>query len=235
MALIFFFWSIVICRFWSFFVAGFFRLSIFFFSLAFFSTFMAGRTFLRHLRCRSTARGFRWWNPNSSCCKHPQIFQAHQPITHSSYHVIHAVVFIRDYSIDSAFKVGEKWKPNSSTGRIVRHQRCVVGQCVVVQEESGSDVESHEDVNWVMLVCGKNEEDAEHIQHPCGGVEEVEVARSVWKVKKFVNICSCFSTFILFYSLPAKVEEIRDCHHIYSHSVMKKLSNVKATVWPENM
>ena len=103
---------------------------------------------------------------------------------------------------------------------------------MVVQEESGSDVESHEDVDRVMFVCGKNEEDAKHVQHPCGGVKEVEVTRSVWKVNKQVNICSCL---FYFWCLASKIADVQESCQIYSHSVMKKLSNVNATVWPENM
>lgn len=50
---------------------------------------------------------------------------------------------------------------------------------MVVQEQSGSDVERYEHVNGVVLMCGQDEEDAKEIQNPGQGVNEVPASGSV--------------------------------------------------------
>lgn len=37
---------------------------------------------------------------------------------------------------------------------------------MIVEEKTTADVERHEDVDGVVLVCGKDEEDAEHVHYP---------------------------------------------------------------------
>ena len=44
---------------------------------------------------------------------------------------------------------------------------------MVVQEESGGDVEGDEDVDGVVLVRGQDEEDAKQVEDPRQGVDEV--------------------------------------------------------------
>lgn len=50
---------------------------------------------------------------------------------------------------------------------------------MVVQEESGSDIERYEDVNRVVFMCSQNEEDAEEIQDPGQRVNEVPASWGV--------------------------------------------------------
>lgn len=54
-----------------------------------------------------------------------------------------------------------------------------VGQRVVIQEQSGGDVEGDEDVNGVMFMSRQDEEDTKQVQHPRHGVDEVPVTRRV--------------------------------------------------------
>lgn len=50
---------------------------------------------------------------------------------------------------------------------------------MVVQEESGSDVEGDEHVNGVVFMCSQDEEDAEEIEDPGQSVNEVPASWSV--------------------------------------------------------
>lgn len=50
-----------------------------------------------------------------------------------------------------------------------------VRQRVVVQEQSGGDVECDEDVYGVMFMCRQDEEDTKQIQDPRHGVNEVPI------------------------------------------------------------
>lgn len=55
----------------------------------------------------------------------------------------------------------------------------VVGQGVIVEEKPGCNVECHEDVDGVVLMCGEDEEYPEHVQEPCHRVEEVQMSWSI--------------------------------------------------------
>lgn len=123
-------------------------------------------------------------DPNPSRRQHANILDVQQQIQQLLQQLRRAVVVIRNDSIDGALEVAEEWKPDSSSSRIVGHQRLIVGQRVVVKEEPRGDVESDEHVDGVMFVCGEDEEDAEHVQQPGGRVEEVEISRSICKRKK---------------------------------------------------
>ncbi len=50
---------------------------------------------------------------------------------------------------------------------------------MVVQEESGGDVEGDEDVDGVVFVCRQDEEDAKQVEDPGERVDEVPAARRV--------------------------------------------------------
>lgn len=61
----------------------------------------------------------------------------------------------------------------------MRHKRLIVGERVVIKKQARRNVESDEDINRVMLVSGKNEEDAEHVEKPGRRVQEVEISWSI--------------------------------------------------------
>ena len=50
----------------------------------------------------------------------------------------------------------------------------VIDESVVVEEEPAGDVERHEDVDAVMLMGSQDKEDAEAVEEPGEGVEEVD-------------------------------------------------------------
>lgn len=52
---------------------------------------------------------------------------------------------------------------------------------MIVEEETRRDVEGNEHIDRVMLVCGEDEEDAEHVHHPRCNVYIVEPLRDVCK------------------------------------------------------
>lgn len=55
---------------------------------------------------------------------------------------------------------------------------------MVVQEESGSDVESYEHIDGVVFVCSQDEEDTEEIQDPGQRVNKVPASWSICEIKK---------------------------------------------------
>lgn len=59
---------------------------------------------------------------------------------------------------------------------------------MVVQEESGSDVEGYEDINRVVFMCSQDEEDAEEIEDPGQCVNKVPASGSVCKEKAVLNL-----------------------------------------------
>lgn len=87
-----------------------------------------------------------------------------------------AVVFVRDDAIDGALEVREQREPNSSTVWVMRHECLVIGERVVIKEQSWCDVERDKYVDRVMLVSGQDEKYSEHVKQPGGRVEEIEIS-----------------------------------------------------------
>lgn len=88
-------------------------------------------------------------------------------------------VLVRDDPGNFGLEEAEEREPNSSPAGISVHQRLVVGERVVVQEEAGSYVEGYEDIDGVMFVSRQDEEDSEHVQHPREGVKEVNISGGI--------------------------------------------------------
>lgn len=86
-------------------------------------------------------------------------------------------VLVGHGDVNVALEEGEHGEPDASTSTLLVGPR--VGQRVVVEEESGSDVERDEHVNRVVFVGGQDEEDAEEVQDPGQRVDEVPAARGV--------------------------------------------------------
>lgn len=91
-------------------------------------------------------------------------------------------------------------------GGVVLHESLVVGEGVVIEEETRGDVERDEHVDGVVFVRCKNEEYPEHIHHPRQDVQQVQAARCVCNVTKtyFLYIASTknkymYLKFIFFY------------------------------------
>lgn len=55
----------------------------------------------------------------------------------------------------------------------------IIGQRVIVQKQSGRNVEGDENINRIMFVSGQYEEDAKHVQQPCYRVQEIQMSRSI--------------------------------------------------------
>lgn len=73
-------------------------------------------------------------------------------------------VLVGDGPVDVALEEREHGEPDARSSTLLVGPG--VGQSVVVQEESGGDVECYEHVNGVVLVRSQDEEDAEEIQDP---------------------------------------------------------------------
>lgn len=66
-----------------------------------------------------------------------------------------------------------------------------VSQRVIVQEQSGCDVEGDEDVDGVVLVRRQDEEDAKQVEDPGEGVDEIPVSWGVcWGNKQKLQSCT---------------------------------------------
>ena len=87
---------------------------------------------------------------------------------------------VGDNAIYAGLKEVEKGKPDSRSVAVSLIERPIIGQRVVVEKETGADVEGDEDVDGVVLMGGQNEEDAEEVQHPADGVHQVELGGRVW-------------------------------------------------------
>lgn len=119
--------------------------------------------------------------------EHEQVLQGHHTPQHFAHqrsdrvhHIAQRVVFVGNDSVHGTLKVAEHREPDTRSIRVKAHvQRMVVGQRVVIEEQSGWDVKGDKHVNWVMLVCGQNEEDPEHIQQPGDGVQEIQATWSI--------------------------------------------------------
>lgn len=81
----------------------------------------------------------------------------------------------------------EQWEPHFGAIRVALHQRLVVGQRVIVQEQSRGDVKCNEHVNRIVLVCCEYEENPKHIEHPRERVHKVQLP---W--------CVCKKTFFFY-------------------------------------
>lgn len=90
-------------------------------------------------------------------------------------------VLVGDGPVDVALEEGEHGEPDASSPTLL--VRPGVGQSMVVQEESGSDVEGNEHVNGVVLMGSQDEEDPKEVEHPRQGVNEVPASWSVYDNK----------------------------------------------------
>ena len=78
-------------------------------------------------------------------------------------------------AINFGFEIGEEWEPDASSLSVPLLECLVVGESVVVEEETGRDVERHKYVDGVVLVCGQDEEDAKHVDDPRTSVQPVHL------------------------------------------------------------
>lgn len=51
---------------------------------------------------------------------------------------------------------------------------------MVIQEQSGSDVEGDEDVNGIVFMCGQDEKDAKEVKDPGQGVNKIPTPWSIF-------------------------------------------------------
>lgn len=99
-----------------------------------------------------------------------------QPLQHSRSRKRPAVL-VGDRPVDIALKEGEHGEPDASSPALLVGPS--VSQGVVVQEESGSDVEGYEHVNGVVFMRSQDEEDAEEVEHPGQSVDKIPTSWSV--------------------------------------------------------
>lgn len=81
-----------------------------------------------------------------------------------------------------ALKERKEREPDTRSAAVLIGLR--VCQRVVVQEQSGGDIERDEDVDGVMFMSRQDEEDSKQVQHPGHGVDEVPVTWCVFSDKK---------------------------------------------------
>ena len=71
------------------------------------------------------------------------------------------------------------WIALTITNLLVSSHCPVVDQCMIVEEEPAGDVEGNKDVDAVVLMRRQDEENAEAVEQPSEGVEEVNSATRV--------------------------------------------------------
>ena len=82
-------------------------------------------------------------------------------------------------TVDVTLEEGEHGKPDPSTAAVLEGPG--VGQSVVIQEQSGGDVESYEHIYGVVLMSRQDEEDTKQIQYPGDGMDQVPATRSIYR------------------------------------------------------
>lgn len=80
--------------------------------------------------------------------------------------------------------VRKQRKPFAQPHTIFCLQHTRVGQCVVVQKETGGDDKGNDHIDAVVLVCRQNKENAKYIQHPREHVERAKALGCVCKDQK---------------------------------------------------
>ena len=89
------------------------------------------------------------------------------------------LVLVGDDAVDGGLEEGEHWEPDARSHVVGLLEHAVVGERVIIEEESRGDVEANEHINGVVLVGGEDEEDAEHVHYPrCN----VYVVQAMWNV-----------------------------------------------------
>ena len=88
------------------------------------------------------------------------------------------LVFIRDQSIQRRFKVGEHREPYSGPV-VLLAEDAIVGERVIIQEETRCYVEGDEHVDRVMFVRRQDEENCEDVADPAQSVEHRDPTRSI--------------------------------------------------------
>lgn len=86
-------------------------------------------------------------------------------------------VLIGDGTVHIALKEGEHRKPDAGSPTLL--VRPSIGQSVVVQEESGSDIEGYKHINGVVFMGSQDEEDPKEVEDPRQGVDKVPTPWSV--------------------------------------------------------
>lgn len=76
------------------------------------------------------------------------------------------LILVWNHPIAARLKEGKQRKPDTRALGILLHQGSVVSKCVIVHEQARSNVEGNENVNGVVFVGGKDEENAKDVEHP---------------------------------------------------------------------
>lgn len=73
------------------------------------------------------------------------------------------LILVGNYTVNVWLEKAKERKPDSCTACVSLHEGLVVSQRVVVEKQPWRDVEGDENVNWVVLVAGEDEEYAETV------------------------------------------------------------------------
>lgn len=125
----------------------------------------------RLLSCLSNRYNLFFENVGRVLAEIPQVLQD----------IIEGFILVGYDTFDPTFEIGEQGEPYFCTVRVSLHQRLVVGQGVIVEEEPAGYVKSYEDIDGVMLVGSQDEEDSEHVQHPGYRMDVVDWSGGIWK------------------------------------------------------
>lgn len=102
----------------------------------------------------------------------------------SQNRAVRPFVLVRHDPVYGRLEIREQRKPDSSPGTVRLAQNAIVGQRVIIQEETRGYVERNENVDGVMLVCREYKEDGKYIHDPTDRMQHRDSARRVFSDKK---------------------------------------------------
>jgi len=92
------------------------------------------------------------------------------PAPHGLHRRHRPIILIGNYPVNGRLEVGKKWEPDAGPDAVGLTEDAVVCQRVIIEEKPRRDVERYEDVDRVVLMSSKDEEDGEDVEYPAGCV-----------------------------------------------------------------
>lgn len=76
------------------------------------------------------------------------------------------IILVGHHTIHSGLEETEQREPDPRPSGIPLHQRLIIGECMIIEEQTRRYVESDEHIDGIMLVTGQDEKYSEHVEKP---------------------------------------------------------------------
>ena len=87
--------------------------------------------------------------------------------------------FIWNPSFAVILKEPKQWEPNAGAFNVALVDQWSTSQCMVVEEQTGRDIEGDDNIYCIVLMCSKNKENCKCIQNPTECMNEVPATWSI--------------------------------------------------------